>query len=86
MSGAVGGQPDVLSSVDDTVEQSTSADIQQHSPDADGATVLLLQQTVSPSSVVRVVATVESDHKSPAAGSGEQPSHTTASSVTPIRY
>ena len=67
VSGAVGGQPDVLSAVDVTSQQHTTADMQRHSSDVDGPSVLLLQNTASLSATVRTVATVESADKLSAA-------------------
>ena len=77
VSGAVGGQPDVLSSVDVTAQRHTAADIQRHSADADSS-LLLPQNPPSPSSTVRTVVTVESADKSTAACNGLESSDTAA--------
>jgi len=81
LSGAVGGQPDVLSSVDVnvTAERHVTADVQRHSSAADSPTLLLQQNTASLTTTVRTVATVESADKTLAAAS----LHTTADTSLP---
>ena len=90
MAGAVGGQPDVLSSVDMTAQRHSAADIerhladadiQRHSAEADGPSLLLLQNAASPVSTINTVATVESVPQSPAALNVPESSHTATVTV-----
>jgi len=84
VSGAVGGQPDVLSSVDVTTQQQqqhTAAQVQHHSSDADSPSLLQQQSTESPLRTVRTVATVESADRSPAADRDVASVHTTTTAV-----
>jgi len=84
VSGAVGGQPDVLSSVDVTTQQQqqhTAAQVQYHSSDADSPSLLQQQSTESPLRTVRTVATVESADRSPAADRDVASVHTTTTAV-----
>ena len=60
MTGAVGGQPDVLSSIDVAAQRHMAAGDQQHAADADSPSLLQQQNTSSPSSAVKTVVAVES--------------------------
>jgi len=93
--GAVGGQPDVLNSVDTTAQQCTAAEMLRHSSDADSPSLSLLQNTATPSSTVQTVVTVESPDKPPVAHNGLEASQIAVSTVAasalqqrfdPVRY
>jgi len=95
--GAVGGQPDVLNSVDTAAEmlRRTAAEMLRHSSDADSPSLSLLQNTATPSSTVQTVVTVESRDKPPVAHNGLEASQIAVSTVAasalqqrfdPVRY